>query len=154
MVPSLKLSQPSGLPVLTVGLLLALLAGCGPSAAERVEQARSRYQAEVNGWVVDQDPSTMPPRQSVLLDIVVHHDSAEKLPGITLDLTQSGADRKEKRRWKVWVDTSSLEPGPGTQVSHPLRDADVQPGDRFRVEVRHPVPAEERGEYKELSGVS
>lgn len=145
--------SPQKLPALAAGLLLtALAAGCGPSRVERVEQVRSRYQAAVSGWVVEQDPATLPVKQSVLLDLVVSHDSPEKLPGITLDLTQTGADRQEKRRWRVWVDTSGIEPGPGRQVSHDLGTVELAPGDRFAVEVRHPVPAAERDGYREFSG--
>jgi hypothetical protein len=98
-------------------------------------------------------PAAVPPpevRQDVMLDILVSHTAPEKLPGITLDVSHVGADQKEKGHWRVWVDTSTLERGPGTQVTHVLEDVDYQPGDGFHVEVRPSIPPEERSQYLEL----
>lgn len=139
---------------------LALAGGCVPEA-ERVMAARSRYEATVNGWVVEQTPRPSEPagavEQRVLLDVLVRYqpgDSGEPLPGVTLDVSHTGPDRQEKGRRQVWVDTSKIAPGPGSQVTLTLDGLDVRPGDRFRVEVRKPIPAGERGDYREFPDAS
>lgn len=92
-----------------------------------------------------------PVRQNVLLDIVIRHDSPEKLPGITVDVSMADGER-EIQTWRVYFDTSHLEKGPGVQYSHTLEDVDYQPGYGFSAEIRSPVPPEERHLYKEFSG--
>jgi hypothetical protein len=76
-------------------------------------------------------------RTDVILDILVSTTSQEYLPGITIDVEHVDADRKVKDRRTLWVDTSTLVRGGGTQVTHVL-------------EVRTPVPAELRAEYREF----
>ncbi len=103
----------------------------------------------------DMEASPMVPvHQNVLVDILLQHDSPEKLPGITLDLEMVDAQEVQKHSWKVWVDTSELPKATGTQFTHLLEDIDYVEGDGFSVEVRSHVPPEERGEYKEFSAAA
>ena len=97
------------------------------------------------------DAPVVPVRQNVRVDILLQHDSPEKLPGITLDLEMVDAQEALKHSWKVWVDTSKLPKATGTQFTHLLEDIDYVEGDGFSVEVRSHVPPEERGEYKEFT---
>lgn len=88
--------------------------------------------------------------QKVTLDILVKHNGAGTLPGITLDIFQAPADSDNyKRNWKLWVDTSDL--AVVKQITQTLEGVDLEPDDRFAVEVREYVPPEEQGEYKEFS---
>ncbi len=89
-------------------------------------------------------------RKDALLDILMSTESRETLPGITVDVTQVDADGNEKGSWRVYLDTTNVQRGPGTQITHRLEDVDYVEGDGFHVEVRHPVPAEEHGEYREF----
>lgn len=94
----------------------------------------------------------VPVRQDVILDILLSRDSREPLPGITVDIEHAGPepDRATKATYRAYLDTSAVQRGAGTQVVHRLEDVDYQEGDAFYVEVRHPIPAEERGEYQEF----
>ena len=87
---------------------------------------------------------------NVHLDILIQHDSNERLPGITLDITMVDSAKAEKASWKLWVDTSGIAKATGTQISHVLEDAPYEEGDGFNVEVR-PVPEAERGDYQEFA---
>lgn len=91
-----------------------------------------------------------PVRQDVILDVLVSRESRESLPGVTVDVIQVDAEQNPKQTWQVYVDTADVLPGPGTQITHRLEDVDVAPGDGFHVEVRHPVPPDERGQYREF----
>lgn len=95
-------------------------------------------------------PVEVPLRQDVILDILVSREGHEALPGITVDVTQADARDNEKASWKVYLDTSDLHRGPGVQIVHRLEDIDFEEGDGFFAEVRHPIPAAERGEYREF----
>jgi hypothetical protein len=159
--------------------VLAMLACSGQGPAEKVAALRARYGATLNGFVVRQEPAppatdaagvplaatppgiataelvAPPPASSdIILDIVVRHDSREKLPGITLEVDLVDADKREKEHYRIWIDTSRLERGPGVQVSSVLEDVPYQEGDGFFVEVRPDVPAAERGLYREFAGGS
>ena len=89
--------------------------------------------------------------QRVLLDILIQHDSYEKLPGVTVDIFMVDAGELEKNHWRVWFDTADIEKANVTQFTHILEDVSYEEGDGFFVEVRHPVPEEERGDYREFS---
>lgn len=91
-----------------------------------------------------------PVRQDVILDILISRDTRSSLPGVTVDVIQVDADENPKNTWRVYVDTQDVLPGPGTQITHRVEDVDVAPGDGFHVEVRDPVPPDERGEYREF----
>jgi hypothetical protein len=146
---------------------LALLAAlgpiaCGPSARD-IAEARARYVAALDGFVVRQEPvageSSAPPRlkQDVELDLIVRREtdgdeSPEALPGITLDLDQVDAAGTSRRHWRVWVETAGLAPGRELRMKHVLEDVEYGPGDGFRVEMRQDVPAGERAAYREWGG--
>jgi hypothetical protein len=161
-----------------------VLTACGPSSpAEKTAQTRSLYSARLNGFVVEEEPIVEAPMgemeasagevetaeaileeqadfepvavsQRVLLDILIQHDSNEKLPGVTVDISMAAPDGQEKDHWRVWFDTSDIEKANVTQFTHILEDVSYEEGDGFFAEVRHPVPEEERSEYKEFASGS
>jgi hypothetical protein len=142
--------------LVALGAVTALVWGCGPGRAERIAAQRARYQATVNGWVVEQKPGSQNPggqsvEQSIALDVQLSHDSPEALAGITLDVSHRGADKKEKRHLREWVDVAGLAAGDSRQVTLHLDGSGYSPGDLFRVEVREPVPAADRPLYREFS---
>ncbi len=92
-------------------------------------------------------------RQDVLIDILLQHDSSERLPLITLDISMVDPDQVEKGHWRIQVETADLPKATGSQFTHELVDIEYVEGDAFSVEVRHPVPAAERGEYPEFSNL-
>lgn len=125
------------------------------SVAEPLETVADDSQGAVDETVVGdggEEPSETSVEliQNVLLDIVIRHDSFDKLPGLTVDITMADGDR-EVQSWRVWFDTAGIDKGPGVQYSHTLENVDYQPGFGFSAEVRFPVPAEERSEYREFS---
>ena len=135
----------------TLGALTALVWGCGPGFAEQVAVRRGRYQATVNGWVVDQKPQGETVERSIALDVLVTHDSPEPLPGLTVEISHLGPDRKEKRHLREWIDTDGLTAGAAKQFTLHLDGAGYGPGDLFRAAVRDPIPAAERSQYREFS---
>jgi hypothetical protein len=171
-----------GAVVLLFGLVVAACGPSSP--AEKIAQTRSFYSARLNGFVVEEEPiveeevyeigdlaeeaeleeavemegsadfEPVAVSQRVLLDILIQHDSNEKLPGITVDISMADAGGKEKGHWRVWFDTADIEKANVTQFTHILEDVSYEEGDGFFVEVRHPVPEGERGEYKEFASGS
>ena len=139
------------LSILLAGALLFSW-GCGGSGPERVARIRAQYEARLNGFVVRDLPAEgeRPARQEILLDILVRRDGKESLPGLTLDLSVAAAGGAEKARRQLWVDTAAIAKGVEAQLAVTVSDLDYQPGDGFHVEVRHPVPAAERGAYREF----
>lgn len=89
-------------------------------------------------------------RTDVILDILVSTRGQEYLPGITLDVEHVDEERRAKDRRTLWVDTTGLVRGAGTQITHVLENVDWEVGDGFFVEVRTPIPAEERSGYREF----
>ena len=87
----------------------------------------------------------------MVLDILITNKNDDKLPGLTVDVSQVDAAKQPKGHWRIWVDTSQVGRGPGTQVSHVLKGVDYEEGDGFQVEVRGTVPAAEQGEYREFA---
>lgn len=173
-----RIKRIGTLPGLVAAVLLTV-AGCAQkSPLEQLVENRGRYSAEVNSFYVDQvpvememepepegelegepegeepmEPAPIEVRQRVTLDILVRHDSLEKLPGVTLDVTMVDSSQNEKARWLVWVDTASVERANPTQYEHIVEDVDYVEGDGFNAEVRHPIPEAERGDYREFEGV-
>jgi hypothetical protein len=92
----------------------------------------------------------VPVAQAVTLDILVSKDGRDTLPSLTLDITQVDVQEEAKASWKAYLDVADVQRGPGTQISYRLEDVEYEEGDGFHVEVRHPVPAAERGEYREF----
>lgn len=94
----------------------------------------------------------MPMRQDVMLDIVLYKQSGdERLPGLTLDVSQVDAEENDKASYRIWVDTSRLNKGSRRAVSYVLEDVDFEEGDKFAVEVRPNVPPEVRDQYQEFA---
>lgn len=120
------------------------------AAAEEPEAPMEEGEAPAEGEEMEAAPAE-PETSDVVLDILVRHDSNRWLPGVTVDVVMESPEGEEKNRWKLWVDTSELPKGTIEQITHELTDIAYEEGDRFRVEVRHPVPAAERGEYREFS---
>ena len=56
--------------------------------------------------------------------------------------------------WRLSFDTSTVKKANVTQYTHVLEDVLYEEGDGFFAEVRHPVPVEERSEYREFSSAS
>lgn len=120
-------------------------AGEGEEAATEDEAGGESGEAPADEVSMAQVPAS----QDVLLDIVLRHEGAGSLPGITLDVSQADASEQEKNHWRIYVDTSDL--GVEKRVTHTLEDVEVGEGDKFAVAVRQNVPPEERDEYKEFS---
>jgi hypothetical protein len=100
------------------------------------------------GEMPTETPETVHVSQKVTLDIMVSHNGAGTLPGITLDIYQADAHGNDKRNWKLWVDTSDL--GVGKQITQTLEGVDLAPDDTFAVEVRQHVPPKDQDEYREF----
>ncbi|HVR28770.1 MAG TPA: hypothetical protein VMS86_04485 [Thermoanaerobaculia bacterium] len=116
--------------------------GASPAAAAELDPA------------ADAEPAAAAPpvRSDAILDILLSTTSQQYLPGVTLDLEHVDAARRVKDRRSLWVDTSSLGRGPGIQITHVLENVDWEEGDGFFVEVRTPIPPEERADYREFRG--
>ncbi len=151
------------------------------SPEEKVAQVRSLYKAKLNGFIVTEEPvggveevvvtevsaeeqaeevtaeeglesfEPVPLVQKVLMDILIQHRSAEKLPGLTVDISMVDGQGNEKGHWRVWFDTADIPKATPTQFTHILEDIGYVEGDGFLAEVRQPVPASEYGDYKEFS---
>lgn len=130
------LDQPSEMPMDADGSV----AQADASVAEELAEGEEMPMVE-----------EVPVLQNVNIDILLQHDSPEKLPGITLDVEMVDSSRKTKHTWRVWAETANLPKATGTQFTHRLEDVDYVEGDGFNVEVRSPVPPEERSEYREFS---
>lgn len=185
--------RPKALATLAALLLAAgAIGACGPSdPTAEIEDARSRYSAEVVSFSVDQRPEsppvepptgddaagdaadaegeaevgsdeaaleeTMEPtepidvRQDVLLDILLRFDGQDALDGLTLDITHVDPDKQEKGAYKAYIDVSDVHRGPPAQIVHRLEDVPYEEGDGFHAEVRSPVPAAERDQYREFA---
>jgi hypothetical protein len=140
-----------------LGLVAATVAACGPGA-EDIAEARTRYVAAADGFVVRQEPAGDGLKQDVVLGVALRRSEAGKdgeagmeLPGVTLDVEQVGAAGASRRRWRLWTATAGLAPGRDRRIEHVLEGVDYLPGDTFRVEVRASVPAGERAAYREWS---
>jgi len=129
--------------------LALLLAACAGDPILELERQRARYSATMNGFVVRDDPATG--KQEIVLDVLVQFDGQDPLDGVTVDLSVADAAGREKAIRHLWVDTRGLSKGPGKQVTLTLTDLPYLPGDGFFVEVRAPIPAAERGDYREFA---
>ncbi len=172
------------IPLLALAVLLAtvVLPACAPKTPEeRAAQLRSFYKARLNGFIVQEEPveaatemdelemadqevigeaegakpiEMAPVEQKILLDILIQHRSHEKLAGVTVDISMVGPDEQEKGHWRVWFDTSNIAQATPTQFTHILEGVPYEEGDGFHAEVRHPVPPEERSDYREFSSAT
>ncbi len=92
-----------------------------------------------------------PARYDITLDILISTTSREILPRLTIDIVHLTSDEREKQRWPITLNTSTIGRGLGVQVAHKLEDIDYVPGDIFFTEVRRPIASGERGDYPEFS---
>ena len=160
--------------VLAVVAAIALLASaCGGGGG--VAEARAGFIAKIQSFAVqapvvdeamasdeaaareadaeaEDDMPAEPALVNVMLDILVHNEGSGALDGITVDLTIADPEGMEKERRLLWLETAGLIKGSQSQVVHELRDVAYNEGDGFHVEVRHPIPMEERGDYREFDG--
>ena len=120
-----------------------------PDAA--MEEPAADVGEEEEEMAAEEVMSDEPELANILLDILIRNENLDKLPGITVDVSQANENGDEIRHWRIWVDTSGIERGPGTQVDHRLDDVEIVEGYGFHVEVRSPIAEADRGEYRELS---
>ena len=158
-----------------VAAALSLLIACG-GAGGGVAGARAGFIAEMGSFSVVQPPAVAeeaaeaaeeeadadaeateeaaapaePAMATVLLDFLIHNEGSGALDGVTVDLTIADPEGNEKERRLLWVETAGLTKGSQRQVAHELTDVAYVEGDGFHVEVRHPIPMEERGDYREF----
>ncbi len=117
-----------------------------PAMAEKAAE-----EAETDAEATEEAAAPAEPAMTtVLLDFLIHNEGSETLDGVTVDLTIADPDGNEKERHLLWVDTTGLTKGSQRQVAHELTDVAYVEGDGFHVEVRHPIPMEERGDYAEF----
>jgi hypothetical protein len=89
--------------------------------------------------------------QDVILDLLVRWNGRDPLAGITVDITHADEAGNEKGAYRAWIETAEVHRGPPTQMVHRLEDLDYVDGDGFHAEVRSPIPAGERAQYREFS---
>ena len=128
-----------------------LVADAGAGEVEGEGEGEPEGEPEGEGELVEPEPVELV--QIAHLDILIKHDSFEKLAGVTVDIIQVDPDENEKGRWLVWFDTANVERANPTQYSHEIEGIDYVEGDGFTVEVRHPIPEGERGDYQEFANV-
>ena len=124
------------------------------AAGDRAAEAGGAAGEDADGEGLAEDMKPVEVRQDILIDILLRHNSRERLDGITLDISMVDGAKVEKGHWRKWVDTADLPRATGTQFTHLLEDVDYFEGDGFTVEVRHPIPVEERGDYREFSAAT
>ena len=121
-----------------------------PAMAEEVAED-AEADAEVDAETAEEAAAPAAPAMvTVLLDFLIHNEGSGALDGVTVDLTIADPDGNEKERHLLWVDTTGLTKGSQRQVAHELTDVAYVDGDGFHVEVRYPIPMEERGDYREF----
>ena len=118
-----------------------------PAADEAMASDEADAEADAEA---ESDMPAEPAMVNVMLDILVHNEGSGTLDSITVDLTIADLDGAEKERQLLWVETAGLTKGSQTQVVYDLNDVAYTEGDGFHVEVRHPIPMEERGDYREF----
>jgi len=141
---------PTRRVLLPLALLALATAGCGGDPVQELQARRARYEAELTGFVVRDEPAAA--RPDILLDVLVRGTAEPPLDRLTLDISMAGADGAERLHRRVAVDVRGVGPG-GSQLAITLEEVEYRPGDGFWVEVRAPIAAAERGDYVEFEGV-
>lgn len=134
-------------------LLLEEGAAAEEATAEQevaAEEATDTAEEEAAAAEGEAEAIEVPTRTDVVLDVLVARDGNTELPGLTLDITLVDAGEREKGHWLWWVETAGMPKGDQRQFPHVLEDVDYVEGDGLHVEVRDPVPASERGDYREF----
>ena len=119
--------------------------------AEPMAPEAALEEGEGEGEMAEPMEMAPPANPDILLDVLIQHDSPDLLAGITVDVSMADGSGTEKGAWKIWFDTATVKKANATQYTHVLEDVPYEEGDGFFAEVRHPVPAEERGDYREFS---
>jgi hypothetical protein len=149
----MRTSSSLARPCTVLALLATLAVGCGTADPARdLDRRRAQYSATVGSFVVRDEPAEG--RQEILLDVLLQFSGNEPLAGITVDVSVADAAGREKASRKIWVSTAGVARGVDRQVTVTLDDVPYQPGDGFFVEVRSPIPAAERGAYREFGGAA
>lgn len=132
--------------------MLLMEEGAEAAAAEQVGEepmAESAESGDAEGEG-EEEQVEVPTRTDLVLDVILAREGSEALPGLTLDVTLVDAQENEKSHWLWWVETDGMPKGDQRQFSHTLEDVDYIEGDGLLVEIRDPVPAGERGDYREF----
>lgn len=175
--PSRLAGRPrGGFAIAALSILLAALStGCPQLTPEQeLEALRSEYTAEVqNFYPVESEPEVLVPEEGealevdenapielsqpeppvILVDVLVSTVAREKLDGITIDVSHGDSQGNEKELRRLWIDTSNIERGSGAQMTLRLEGLDYVEGDGFHVQVRSPIPEQDRSEYREFSSI-
>ena len=127
-----------------------------PAAADQPEaesESPAEGEAGTDEGLAEAVPEAIPVpvRQRVRLDLLIQHDSYERLAGVTVDISMANSVGEEKGHWRVWFDTADVGKASVTQFTHVLEDLSYEEGDGFFAEIRKPIPPEERSEYREFS---
>ena len=148
--------------------------GGGDEQSKQIERLRARYQVKLSGWVVAQMPPPANPESvaeaapstetdasgglldapaavsDIDLDFEIRHVGAEKLKGLTVEVTQADGMGKAKAHYRVWLDTETIEPGATAKRTYTLMEVPHAVGDVFTAALRQRVPASEFSLYKEF----
>ena len=124
------------------------------AVAEAAESAMVASEAavaqETSEEAAEEETAEGPRSQDVLFDLVVSFRGTASLDGITVDVTQAGADEQEKARYHHYIETGGMLDGETRQVEFVLEGLEVEEGDAFSVTLASGVPAE-LGAYREFS---
>jgi hypothetical protein len=95
---------------------------------------------------------TGPQPHTIVFDLLVHYDGrGDSLPGITVDVTQAGADGQEKGSWLQFLDTPGIAKGSSKQIAFEIPGVLFEEGDVFAVTLNQNVAAADRSKYREFS---
>lgn len=118
---------------------------------EMTDEAPAEGDGEEGEEMEGMEPAPVDVRQDLILDIMMERTRrSADLAGVTVDVTHADENEAEKAVYRVWVDTSDVRSLP-LQKDAVVEDIDFAEGDRFHVEIRHPIAEGERGEYREFS---
>ena len=138
---------PAAFATTLAPILAMALGACAGDPVAELEARRASYTATLGGFVVHDLPGAPKPR--IELDLLVAGGSQPPLSGLTLDVALMDAEGRERHRRRAWLALERVAPQ-GSRHTLRIDDLDYAPGDRFAVELRSPVPASERAEYREF----
>jgi hypothetical protein len=126
----------------------ASLAEPAPSAAAppAADGDAERGASESEAGLVAAPPAV----SDIDLAFEIRHDSAQKLNGLTVEVTQGDGMGKEKAHYRVWLDTADVEPAVTVKRTYTLKEVPHQAGDVFTAALRRRVPRAEWSLYKEF----
>jgi hypothetical protein len=121
--------------------------------ADSMAEEATGAEGEGEEAAAEESPLPVPVRQDAVLDVIVQHDAYEPIAGVTLDIIMVDAEQNELGHWLRWVDTEGLQVANQRPFTIVLEDIPYPEGYGFHVEVRHPVPAAARADYREYEGL-